>query len=61
MQKSPISMTTEGLLNKDRQENIKKIFNQSKEMRISANQDILFTLKQLNQEQEQHRQFQEKM
>lgn len=61
MQKSPISMTTEGLLNKDRQENIKKIFNQSKEMRISANQDILFTLKQLNWEQEQHRQFQEKM
>lgn len=54
-------MTTEGLLTKDRQENIKKIFNQSKEMRTSANQDILFTLKQLNQEQEQHRKLQEKM
>jgi hypothetical protein len=48
-------------ISKDRNDNIKRIFNQGKEMRVSANQDIIITLKNLNQEQEEHRQFQERI
>jgi hypothetical protein len=38
----------ENELLKDRNDNIKRIFNQGNEMRFSANQDIIITLKNLN-------------
>ncbi len=38
----------ENELLKDRNDNIKRIFNQGNEMSFSANQDIIITLKNLN-------------
>ena len=49
---SPSQMQIEKQLMRDRNDNIKKIFDQSKQMQAGANQDILFTLKSLNEEQQ---------
>jgi hypothetical protein len=45
---APYKRNLEKEISRDRNENIKRIFNQGREMRVSANQDIIITLKNLN-------------